>query len=102
VAAGLARPRPPKNKGVGKGRDAPRMHSELSFHSLRHTATSLLKATGASEAVARDIIGHDSAEISRHYTHVDEPSKRAALARLPDVTKGLRRGAGRGQPKKRR
>jgi hypothetical protein len=53
---------------------------------LRHTATSLLKNAGVSEAVARHIIGHESAPISRHYTHIDESSKRKALAKLPDVT----------------
>jgi integrase len=52
---------------------------------LRHTATSLLKAAGVSEAVARDIIRHKSAEVSRHYTHVDEASKRTALNKLPDL-----------------
>jgi hypothetical protein len=38
--------------------------------------------------VARDIIGHESAAISRHYTHIDEETKRKALAKLPDVTAG--------------
>jgi hypothetical protein len=46
----------------------------------------LLKNAGVSEAVARDIIGHESAAISRHYTHIDEASKRKAIAKLPDVT----------------
>jgi len=86
VAAGLALPRPPKWKPQGQGRESPRVRSEVSFHSLRHTATSLLKNAGVSEAVARDIIGHESAAISRHYTHIDEGSKRKALAKLPDVT----------------
>ena len=86
VAAGLALPRPPKWKPQGKGRDAPRSRSEVTFHSLRHTVTSLLKNAGVSEAVARDIIGHESAAISRHYTHIDESSKRKALAKLPDIT----------------
>ena len=87
VDANFADPRPPKNKSTGKGRSAPRERSEISFHSLRHTATSLLKAAGVSESVTRDIIGHESAEISRNYTHVEEDAKRKALARLPDVTK---------------
>ena len=86
VAAGLAAPRPPKWKAQGKGRETARVRSEVTFHSLRHTATSLLKNAGVSEAVARDIIGHESAAISRHYTHIDEGSKRKALAKLPDVT----------------
>jgi integrase len=32
----------------------------LPFHSLRHTATTLLKSAGVSDAVAREFIGHDS------------------------------------------
>ena len=84
---GLAKKRLPKHKSNGTGRDGKRERSSLSFHSLRHTATSMLKEAGASEAVTRDIIGHESAEISRHYTHVDEKSKRAALNLLPDITK---------------
>lgn len=86
VAANLATARPPKNLAAGKGRSAARERSEITFHSLRHTATSLLKAAGVSESVTRDIIGHESAEISRHYTHVEESAKRAAIDRLPDVT----------------
>lgn len=89
VSAGLADPRPSNRKSTGKGRNTPRELSAISFHSLRHTATSLLKNAGVSEAVTRDLIGHESAEISRHYTHVEESAKRKALAKLPDVTKGL-------------
>ena len=85
VTVGLAKERPPKRKGKGVGRDAARERSEVSFHSLRHTATSLLKAAGVSESVTRDIIGHESAEISRHYTHVEEGAKREALDKLPDL-----------------
>lgn len=69
VSAGLVKAWPDKHKSSGKGRKAPRNLEEISFHSLRHTATSLLKRAGVSEAVARDLIGHESAEISRHYTH---------------------------------
>ena len=86
VSAGLAKARLPKHKNKGIGRNAARELGNISFHSLRHTATSHLKATGASEAVTRDIIGHESAEISRHYTHVDEDQKRQALDKLPDIT----------------
>jgi integrase len=89
VSAGLAVARPTKHRATGIGRDGRRAQSEITFHSLRHTATSLLKMAGASEAVARDIIGHESAEISRHYTHTDEAAKRKALANLAKLTKGL-------------
>jgi integrase len=64
VSAGLALARPPKWKAHGKGRESPRVRSDVTFHSLRHTATSLLKNAGVSGAVARDIIGHESAAIS--------------------------------------
>ena len=86
VSAGLAPARSPKSEGSGIGRSSPRVRSEISFHSLRHTATSLLKNAGVSETITRDIIGHDSAAVSQHYTHVDEASKKAAIELLPDIT----------------
>jgi integrase len=70
-----------------RGRSARRATSDVSFHSLRHTATSLLKNAGVSDVVAREIIGHDSAAISRAYTHIEGNTLRAAMAKLPDVTK---------------
>lgn len=87
VSVGMATPRTHKAKANGKGRDAKRQLNEISFHSLRHTATSLLKNAGVSDVVARDIIGHDSAAVSQSYTHIESSTKRAALAKLPDVTK---------------
>lgn len=85
VRAGLANERPSTKQAHGAGRDARRTQNEITFHSLRHTATSLLKATGAPEAVARDIVGHESEAVSRQYTHVDMQSKRAAVAALPSL-----------------
>ena len=58
----------------------------LSFHSLRHTASTLLRMTGASEAVSREIIGHDSVSVDRGYVHMDSASMQTALDNLPDVT----------------
>jgi integrase len=85
VAAGMAQTRTHKSKG--KGRDSKRQLNEISFHSLRHTATSLLKNAGVSDVVARDIIGHESAAVSQNYTHIETETKRVALAKLPDITK---------------
>ncbi|MGC3958429.1 MAG: tyrosine-type recombinase/integrase [Verrucomicrobiota bacterium] len=68
-----------------KGRDTRRNVSEISFHSLRHTAVSLLKTAGVSDAVAQDLVGHESAEISRQYTHIETPAKRAAVDKLPVI-----------------
>ena len=74
-----------KHRKSGKGRDVRRVQSELSFHSLRHTATTLLKSTGASDAIAGEIIGHDSEAISRGYTHIETATLRLAVDAMPDV-----------------
>jgi len=70
---------------TGKGRDARRESKGPSFHSLRHTATSLLKNAGVSDVVAREIIGHESEAISRVYTHIEKPTLKKALDKLPDL-----------------
>lgn len=86
VSAGLAKKRP--HTKSGEGRSAKRAPSELSFHSLRHTATSLLKNAGVSDVVARDIIGHESVAVSRNYTHIDSETKRQAVDKMPDIFPG--------------
>lgn len=85
VAAGFAEKRSHQSKGVG--RSSTRKINTLSFHSLRHTATTLLKSAGVSDAVAREFIGHDSATVSKNYTHIPTEMLRQASAKLPDVTK---------------
>jgi integrase len=82
VKAGLAEAR--THNTTDKGRSSKRETSELSFHCLRHTATSMLKNAGVSDAVARDIIGHDSEAISRQYTHIDMTAKRKAIESLSE------------------
>lgn len=85
VSAGIVQDR--DHSKVGQGRDTKRRFSEVSFHSLRHTATSLLKNAGVSEAVTMDLIGHESAAISRNYTTIDGPTKRDAIDKMPDITR---------------
>jgi integrase len=85
VAAGLA-PHRRKDIKTGAGRSGRRQLNELSFHSLRHSAVSELKNAGVSEAIAMDLVGHESAAISRHYTKIADGAKRDALNKLPDVT----------------
>jgi integrase len=94
VTAGLAekrekkRPLDKKGKKIpGKGRHASRPVGELSFHCLRHSAVSFLKAAGVSDAVAQAIAGHASAAVSKIYTHLDTDTLRDAVDKLPDVTK---------------
>lgn len=66
-----------------EGRAGKREAEGISFHSLRHTTVSLLKRADVGEAVAMDLAGHDSPEISRRYTSIDSDTKRKALDRLP-------------------
>jgi len=86
VEAGLVEPPPRGHKSTGKGRNQAREASEISFHSLRHSAVTMLKAAGVSDFIAREIVGHESAAVSRQYTHLTTDDKRAAMQRLPDVT----------------
>jgi hypothetical protein len=46
----------------------------------------LLKRAGASDVVAREIVGHETAAVSRVYSHIDTATLRAAIDKLPDVT----------------
>jgi integrase len=81
VEAGL---RPPKSReATGLSRSRPRSSSELSFHSLRHTAVSLLKNAGVPHAVAQALAGHESPEISQLYTHVGEEGLARAIQSFP-------------------
>jgi len=78
------------HQGTGKGRDCRRKSRGLSFHCLRHTATSLLKNAGASDVVAREIVGHDSEEVSRVYTHIETDTLRKAVDAMPDLLAGVK------------
>lgn len=83
VAAGLAKKRSHQAKGTG--RSGKRELNEISFHCLRHTATSLLKNAGVSDVVAREFVGHESEAVSRQYTHIETSTLRDALKRLPNL-----------------
>lgn len=86
VSAGLVEPR--SHQSTGKGRSQARETSEISFHSLRHSAVTMLKAAGVSDVMAREIVGHESAAVSRQYTHLSADDLRGAVQRMPDVTNG--------------
>ena len=77
------------NKSKGKGRSTLRSTGSLGFHCLRHTATTLLKRAGASDVVAREIVGHATAAVSRTYSHIDSATLRAAIDKLADLTGDL-------------
>ena len=87
VDAGLAEPR--DYRTTTKGRASAREASEISFHSLRHNAVTMLKNAGVSNALAMAIVGHESEAVSRTYTHHSTDDLRRAmnkLPKLPDVT----------------
>jgi integrase len=70
VSVGLAKEW--DSKKTGTGRSVARDNTGLSFHALRHSATSFLKRAGVPEAVAMAVIGHSSRAVSDNYTHMDE------------------------------
>jgi integrase len=74
-----------KEKGKN-GRTGAKIGAQLSFHSLRHTAVTLLKEAGVPQAVVQELIGHDSEQMSEHYTHVGSEALKKAAAALPDLT----------------
>jgi integrase len=87
IPAGLMLPRPKHHASTGKGRKAKRQVNEVTFHSLRHSLVTMLKATGASNALAQMIVGHDSAAVSARYTHLSADDTADSMSKLPDVTR---------------
>jgi integrase len=45
----------------------------------------MMKNAGISPAVVQDLVGHESAEMSAHYTHIDGEAKRKAVDALPVI-----------------
>jgi integrase len=86
VEAGLLQPRNHQTRSIG--RTGRRERSELSFHSLRHSTVTLLKANGVADDLARAVVGHESAAVNKHYTHISTDDVRRAIERLPDLTIG--------------
>lgn len=83
--AGL-RPKLSRTKNPeGRGRSALRSFQDLSFHCLRHTAVTWLKEADVPMAVVMEMIGHDSEQMSRHYTHVGKESLERAVRVLPEL-----------------
>jgi integrase len=100
VSAGLVKERSREN--TGRGRSVHREASELSFHCLRHTATSLMKNAGIGSAIVQDLIGHESAAVSNNYTHIEEASKRKAVRAIPDITMPLKKSKSKKSGQKQR
>jgi integrase len=67
------------------GHSSRRACSELSFHSLRHSATSFLHAAGVPAATTKAFVGHSSEQIHNLYVHTDIESLIRAANSLPEV-----------------
>ena len=70
--------------GVG-AHAGPSKRARLSFHSLRHTAVSLLKDAGIPDAVVMALVGHKSLAMSQRYTHVGKEALTKATESLPEI-----------------
>ena len=91
--AGVVEKRTNKKKKDGPGRSGKRSSPGLGFHCIRLTATSLLKRAAVSDVVTREIIGHDTAAVSRLYTDIDSPTLQAAMSKMeisqPTMTRAV-------------
>ena len=77
---------PARSHKTKKAEAGPRKVTPISFHSLRHTFVTLLKATGGSQAVAKELAGHSSDAVSDLYTHTDTATLAKAIAALPEMS----------------
>lgn len=83
IKAGL---RPKRtHESTGKGRGAKRDGMDISFHSLRHSAVSIMKDAGVPDSVVMELVGHDSAAMSARYTSVGKDSLAKAQEVMPKI-----------------
>jgi integrase len=83
VSAGLREPWNYKSRGTGRA--GKRAGLDVSFHSLRHLAVSLLKDAGVPDAVVQALVGHESSAMSHRYTHVGKEALAKAAKTLPEI-----------------
>jgi site-specific recombinase XerD len=85
AAAGLRVGLPHVSRGIG--RDGRRQSQALSYHCLRHTTVSLMRASGAPEASVMAVVGHSSVAVNRSYCHVGTDALLRAVDTLPRLPK---------------
>ena len=73
------------HRSHGIGRSARRKREQLSFHSLRHSATTLLHEAGVPSSVVQAMIGHESAAVHDNYVSVGSEAIRRAAGTLPEL-----------------
>ncbi len=82
IVAEVTRARGEASKG---GRSAGRTLLALSYHSLRHTLTSILANAGVPVELRQLFTGHQSPEMNLKYTHHETATLRAALDKVPAI-----------------
>ncbi|MEM1057639.1 MAG: site-specific integrase [Verrucomicrobiota bacterium] len=83
---GLVEKTPRNHSSRGIGRSNRRQTSELSFHSLRHSAVSWMKNAGIGDGIVMAAVGHASLKVSQGYTSVSSEALQDALAKMPDLS----------------
>ncbi len=72
--------------GTGrKKKEGMRAVLRYGFHSLRHSAVSLLQHANVPLAVTQQIVGHRTVAVTEKYTHVGLPAVKSAIASLPPI-----------------
>ncbi len=74
------------HRATEKAKGVRREGSSLTFHSLRHSAVTLLKEAGVPDAVVMEFVGHDSKEMSASYTHVGGAALAKAVKSMPKLS----------------
>lgn len=82
--AGIVEKKPHRKNEREEGEPGMNRVAAVSFHSLRHTMTSLLHNAGVGSAVAQELVGHDSPAIHQVYTHLNRSTLKKAINLLPD------------------
>ena len=66
-----------------------------SFHSFRHTFSTLAANHGVSIRTVQELLGHSSEKMTAHYTHIGLQTKVQAIEALPDLVSVKRSPQGR-------
>lgn len=69
----------------GRGKLLRKSISARSFHSLRHSLTSLLANAGVAEELRKRITGHSSSAVHATYTHIELETLAGAIGKLPGI-----------------
>ena len=60
----------------------------LTPHSCRHTYVSQMQMLGVDLATIQSIVGHADVDMTKHYLHVQEPVKLAAIEKFSSAFSG--------------